>query len=322
MRTVTAVVGTVWVMGLLILPASWLGIAHDADHSAFRAFGMSLLLLSVIVVLARRTRLRRLFGPASEPGPAATTPVPDQRARVEMTDTALPGPPRLRRPVGHLRQRPAILRPGRRLRWPYLAPGRAVTLCVLGYFVIAVLIYLPVGPFDARALPIAGPNNPAASDPFQMTWFLAWVPFALTHGLSIFHTNYIDYPTGVNLADNTTVPLLGDHRMALHRHPRSRRDLQLPRSDCRFCCSATSMFFVMRRWCSSVWAPSLAGLLYAFGPYTAAQELHLDLTFIPFPPCSCSSGTSCCDASACDRPSSGCCSASSPVCSTSSHRMS
>ena len=41
-----------------------------------RAFGMSLLLLSVIVVLARRTRLRRLFGPASEPGPAATTPVP------------------------------------------------------------------------------------------------------------------------------------------------------------------------------------------------------------------------------------------------------
>ncbi len=76
MRTVTAVVGTVWVMGLLILPASWLGIAHDADHSAFRAFGMSLLLLSVIVVLARRTRLRRLFGPASEPGPAATTPVP------------------------------------------------------------------------------------------------------------------------------------------------------------------------------------------------------------------------------------------------------
>ena len=44
------------------------------------------------------------------------------------------------------------------------------------------------------------------------------------------------------------------------------------------------MFFVMRRWCSSVWAASLAGLLYAFGPYTAAQELHLDLTFIPFPP--------------------------------------
>ncbi len=28
----------------------------------------------------------------------------------------------------------------------------------------------------------------------------------------------------------------------------------------------------------------MAGLLYAFGPYTASQELHLDLILIPLPP--------------------------------------
>ncbi len=200
-----------------------------------------------------------------------------------MTDTALPRTTETA-PAGGTPTAKAGDSPSRaRLRWPYLTPGRAVTLCVLGYFAIAVLIYLPVGPFDARALPIAGPNNPAASDPFQMTWFLAWVPFALTHGLSIFHTNYIDYPTGVNLADNTTVPLLGiiGWPFTATLGPVATFNVLLRLS---FALSATSMFFVMRRWCSSVWAASLAGLLYAFGPYTAAQELHLDLTFIPFPP--------------------------------------
>jgi hypothetical protein len=164
-----------------------------------------------------------------------------------------------------------------------ITPRRAAVLCVLGYLVISVLVYLPVGPFDARALPIAGPSNPAASDPFQMTWFLAWVPFALTHGQSIFHTNYIDYPTGVNLADNTTVPLLGilGWPITATLGPVATFNVLLRLS---FALSATSMFFVMRRWCRSFWAAGLAGLLYAFGPYTAAQELHLDLTFIAFPP--------------------------------------
>ena len=42
-----------------------------------------------------------------------------------------------------------------------------------------------------------------------MSWFLAWTPFALGHGLNPFFTNYIDFPLGVNLASNTSVPLLG-----------------------------------------------------------------------------------------------------------------
>jgi len=201
-----------------------------------------------------------------------------------MTDTAAPrAAPTVSADVGPSHDTAGKMADGRSLGWPPITPRRAAVLCVLAYLVLSVLVYLPVGPFDARALPIAGPNNPAASDPFQMTWFLAWVPFALTHGLSIFPTNYIDYPTGVNLADNTTVPLLGvlGWPITATLGPVATFNFLLRLS---FCLSATSMFFVMRRWCRSVWAPALAGLLYAFGPYTAAQELHLDLTFIPFPP--------------------------------------
>jgi arabinofuranan 3-O-arabinosyltransferase len=82
MRTVTAVVGIVWCMGVLVLPASWLGIAHDANHSAFRAFGMSLLLLSVIGVLARRRPVRETTASKGE-GPAR------EEAPVEVGETAL-----------------------------------------------------------------------------------------------------------------------------------------------------------------------------------------------------------------------------------------
>jgi hypothetical protein len=167
--------------------------------------------------------------------------------------------------------------------WPSLDARQAAFVCVLVYVVLAILAYMPVGPFESRALPIAGPGNPAGSDPFQMTWFLSWVPFALTHGQSLFHTNYIDYPTGVNLADNTSVPLLGilGWPLTATLGPVAAFNFLVRLS---FVLSATSMFFVMRRWCRSWQAPFIAGLLYAFGPYTASQELHLDLIFVPLPP--------------------------------------
>ncbi len=71
MRTVTAAVGTVWLMGLLLMPSSVLGINTTANHSAFRAFGMSLVLLTVVVVLLRRRGELRDTGAGT--GAAAAT---------------------------------------------------------------------------------------------------------------------------------------------------------------------------------------------------------------------------------------------------------
>ena len=160
---------------------------------------------------------------------------------------------------------------------------RSVAGCLVAYAALAILVFLPVGPLDSRILPIAGGGNPAGNDPFQMTWFLSYVPYALTHGLSLFHTNYVDYPSGINLANNTSVPLLGilGWPITATLGPIATFNFLIRLS---FALSGASMFLVLRRWCRSWQAPFLAGLLYAFGPYMASQELHLDLIFVPIPP--------------------------------------
>ncbi|MGO9341372.1 MAG: glycosyltransferase family 87 protein [Acidimicrobiales bacterium] len=56
MRTVTGIVGIAWVMDRWAPPTSLLGLDANANNSVFRAFGMSLLLLTVIGVLALRRR--------------------------------------------------------------------------------------------------------------------------------------------------------------------------------------------------------------------------------------------------------------------------
>jgi hypothetical protein len=160
---------------------------------------------------------------------------------------------------------------------------RLTTICVLTYAVLAVLAFLPTAPFATREFPAAGPHNPAGSDPFQMAWFLEWFPYAVTHGLNVFHTTQFDYPGGVNLADNTSVPLLGLIAWPITSTlgPVASFNFLLRLA---FALSGVSMFLVLRRWCTTTIAPFLGGLLYAFGPYMAGQELHLDLTFVPLPP--------------------------------------
>ena len=197
----------------------------------------------------------------AEPGARATLVAPDRR--VAHPQPAEPPEP------GSL--------PGRSRAW------RPVAGCLAAYFVLAVIAFLPFGPLDTRSLPIAGHGNPAGNDPFQMTWFLSYVPYALTHGLSIFHTNYVDYPTGVNLANNTSVPLLGilGWPITATLGPIATFNFLIRLS---FALSGASMFLVLRRWCRSWQAAFLGGLLYAFGPYMASQELHLDLIFVPIPP--------------------------------------
>jgi hypothetical protein len=156
-------------------------------------------------------------------------------------------------------------------------------ICVVAYAALAVLAFLPASPFATHELPAAVPGSPAGADPFQMAWFLAWFPYAVTHGLNIFHTNLFDYPAGVNLADNTAVPLLGllAWPITATLGPVASFNFLIRLA---FALSGASMFLVLRRWCSSTTAPFIGGLLYAFGPYMTGQELHLDLTFVPIPP--------------------------------------
>jgi len=150
-------------------------------------------------------------------------------------------------------------------------------VCV--YALIAALAYWPVEPFSRSSLSYC-----ACGDTVQETWFLAWPAYALHHGLNPFFTALLDYPHGVNLALNTSMPLLGTVAAPLVwlRGPVAAFNVMMRLS---FVLSASSMLFVVRR--IARWWPSafLAGLLYGFSPYMTGQGFgHLFLTFVPLPP--------------------------------------
>ena len=81
MRTVTGIIGTVWIMGVLVLPKALLGINTTANHSVFRALGMTLVLLTVIAVMHRRGR--------TTPGDTSAGPAGTAESRLEIA----PGEP-------------------------------------------------------------------------------------------------------------------------------------------------------------------------------------------------------------------------------------
>jgi hypothetical protein len=157
-----------------------------------------------------------------------------------------------------------------------------VVACVFVYTALAVVLFWPVPPWDATRI-IAGPWGQGYGDPTQTLWFLEWVPYALRHGLDVYQTNYLNYPSGVPLANNTPSPLLGllATPVTLASGPVVAFNLLLRLA---FASSAVSMFFVLRTWCR--WpAAFVGGLFYGFGPYIVSQgHTHLNLAFIPIPP--------------------------------------
>ena len=160
-----------------------------------------------------------------------------------------------------------------------------VALCIVTYIVLAVAVFWPASPWNNSRLPSSpiGGNGYGYGDPAQMTWFLAWVPYALRHGLSFFHTGFLDYPLGVDLANNTSVPLLGllAAPVTVLLGPIAAFNILLRLA---FASSSASMFLVLRNWCR--WPVAfVGGLAYGFGPYMVTQgQNHLNLVFVPLPP--------------------------------------
>ena len=152
-------------------------------------------------------------------------------------------------------------------------------IAVTCYCVLAMLAYWPASPFDSHVIPGA-----ATGDPVQMIWYLRWLPFALLHGHNPFFTNFLDYPSGANLATNTLAPALGlaAAPLTLTLGPVATYNFLLRLA---LASSASSMYFVTRRW--TRWTPAAfaGGLLYGFGSYMSDQGLwHLQLAFTPLPP--------------------------------------
>jgi len=161
-------------------------------------------------------------------------------------------------------------------RWAAWGPP---ALAVVVYLALAAIAYWPVEPFSRSYL-----LGCACSDPVQETWFVAWPAYAITHGRNPFFTSLLEYPHGVNLALNTSMPLLGIlvSPITWIRGPVAAFNALMRLS---FAASATSMLFVVRRFTSWWPAAFLAGLLYGFSPYMVGEGFgHLFLTFVPIPP--------------------------------------
>jgi hypothetical protein len=150
------------------------------------------------------------------------------------------------------------------------------------YALIGALANLPVWPGDpTRIATCACGGN---KDVIQTAWFLAWTPYALVHWHNLFATNLINYPVGVDLAQNTGMPLLGllTAPLTLAVSPVASENLLRWLA---FPASAFAMFFVLQRSLRSTPAAFLGGLLYGFSPYMLSQaSVHLNLSFVPLPP--------------------------------------
>jgi hypothetical protein len=154
----------------------------------------------------------------------------------------------------------------------------AVSAAPACYVLLACLAYWPAGPLDAHHLVAWSP------DPQQQTWALAWPPFALTHGLNPFYTTYLQVPDGGNLAATTAMPLLGllSSPATWLAGPVAAFNLMLRLG---LAASATSMFFVLRRYTS--WWPAAfgGGLFFEFSAYLTGQgHKHIFLVFVPLVP--------------------------------------
>jgi hypothetical protein len=119
-------------------------------------------------------------------------------------------------------------------------------------------------------------------DPPVFIWYLRWVPFALSHGLNPLFTSYIDFPDGINLMWQTSVPLLGLllAPITLTLGPIFAYNLLMTAS---MAFAAWCAFLAFRRHVERPWAAALGGLLFGFSPYMLAQSLghpHVGVVFI------------------------------------------
>ena len=157
--------------------------------------------------------------------------------------------------------------------------GSASTVLAIGlYLVLAVVVYWNAWRHGvSHQMELGG-------DQFNTVWFLRWVPFALTHGHNPLFTTFGNYPFGVNLLVNTSVPLLGllGTPITLAFGPIATYNLLLTLG---LAGSATAAYALARRWVRRP-AAWVAGLVYGFSPYEIAQNYggHLNLTFVVLPP--------------------------------------
>lgn len=173
---------------------------------------------------------------------------------------------------------PAFAEPDRRVRRGRAAGVAYWSLSILALCAITTWLYGP-HVFDSTRI-----LNQPSFDWAQEVWFLGWPAYALQHGLNPFYSTWMNYPSGINLMENTSMPLLGIVFAPITwlLGPTVTYSIVLRLGMIASACSAQ---WVGRRLGLSRISSFLAGLLYAFSAIEIVEgNGHAFLTFVPLPP--------------------------------------
>jgi hypothetical protein len=160
-----------------------------------------------------------------------------------------------------------------RLRIRRLPPQPLVLLACLG---LALWMFAP-----AWSSPTDTTLRGGGGDPAIFIFFLRWVPFALEHGRDLLVTHHLNYPDGVNLMWNTSLPLPGllFAPVTLIWGPVLTFNVLLVLA---YSLSSWCAYLAIRRFVPGHLAPAVGGLVYGFSPAIRSQgsHLHMSLAFL------------------------------------------
>ena len=160
---------------------------------------------------------------------------------------------------------------------------------LLSTYLAAIAVLLAFSVLQCRsllgALSSSVPASGFSGDAGQGVWDMAWLPFALGHGLDPFISHLQFAPAGVNLLSNTGMlfPALLLSPVTVTAGPVAAFDVGLLAAPV---VSGGCLYFVCRRLGTS-WAGGLvAGTLFGFSPYLMYEAPfgHFNLTWLFFPP--------------------------------------
>jgi hypothetical protein len=188
------------------------------------------------------------------------------------TEEAVAPPAEVVTPVeeGAETSRQRMLRLARRLR-PGPEPVVLLVFCGLAMWMFA----------PAWSSPTTRTLEGGDGDPAIFMWFLRWVPFALEHGHDLLVTHHLNYPDGVNLMWNTSLPLPGLLLTPVTDAwgPVLSFNLLLVLA---YGLSAWCAYLAIRRFAPGHLAAAVGGLIYGFSPAMRVQShhLHMSLAFL------------------------------------------
>ena len=159
--------------------------------------------------------------------------------------------------------------------WRRLRPG-VQPLFLLAFLGLAGWMFAP-----SWSSPTTTTLEGGNGDTAIFVWFLRWVPFALEHGHDLLVSHHLNYPDGVNLMWNTSLPLPGLVLAPVTTiwGPVLSFNILLVLA---YGLSAWCAYLAIRRFAPAHLAAAVGGLVYGFSPAIRVQShhLHMSLAFL------------------------------------------